>query len=271
MLPTFGDSGLVHLEETLMHLKRIQIHIFSLLLLSLSACSGGGDTPMPSPTALPAAPAEGLWIGSTNTNRTVTGIVLNDGVYWFLYSVVGNPTIIAGVVQGDSSSQNGTLTSSNAMDFSVERGIPPTLTASINGNYTVKQSLNGTVSYQNTQDTFTTTYDSDYELSPDINAVAGTYIGPVAVNETAEVTVFSTGLISGKSQTSPACTITGSFSPRTQGNVFDVIITFGGQSTCGNGSDTVRGVAFFDAGTLYSAALNADRTNGVVFIGTKKP
>ncbi len=43
-----------------MHLKRIQSHVLGLLLLvSLSACSGG-DTPTPSPTALSTTPAEGL-------------------------------------------------------------------------------------------------------------------------------------------------------------------------------------------------------------------
>jgi hypothetical protein len=56
------------------------------------------------------------------------------------------------------------------------------------------------------------------------------------------------------------------------GNVFDVTITFAGQPACSNGSDTVRGVGFYDAGTkrLYSAAFNPARTNGFVFIGTKQ-
>lgn len=202
--------------------------------------------------------------------RAVTGVVLNDGVYWFLYSVEDNPEIIAGVVQGNSTAQNGALTSSDATDFSVERGIPPTLNASVNGNYMMKQILNGTITYQsqnNAQEKFTTTYDNDYESAPDIDAVAGKYTGSVALNETAEVTVSPEGGISGQSST--GCIFTGSFSPRTQGNVFDVTITFGGQPACGNRNDTVKGIGFFHAGKLYSAALNADRTNGVAFLGTK--
>ncbi len=260
-----------------MHLKLIQSHVLGVLLLvSLSACSGGGDTPTPSATASPASPAEGLWTGITNTNdRTVTGVVLDDGGYWFLYSAVGDPSLIAGVVQGDSTSQNGALTSSNATDFSVERGTPLVLKATVDGTYTMKQSLDGTIVYPNNappRDTFTTTYDRDYELAPDINAVAGTYTGPVAAGENVSVAVSSAGDIIGHSITGPPatqCTFSGLFKPRAHGNVFDVTITFGPQDTCSNKNATVTGVGFFHAGKLYSAALNSDKTNGVVFIGTK--
>lgn len=75
-----------------MHLKGIQSHVRSaLLLVSLYACSGGGDT-TPSPTTLLAASPEGLWTGTNDTNRTITGVVLDDGVYWFLYSAAGDPS-----------------------------------------------------------------------------------------------------------------------------------------------------------------------------------
>jgi hypothetical protein len=184
--------------------------------------------------------------------------------------VGGDPAIIEGVLQGDSNAQDGALISSNAKDFNVERPVTPVLNATINGSYTTKQSLSG--SYQsNVQGTFTTTYDSDYELAPDITAVAGTYTGPVAQNETVNVTVSAAGGISGISNT--GCRFTGSVVPRTHGNVFDVTITFGGQPTCSNGTNTVNGVGLYYAGTkkLYSAAFNSARTNGFVFLGTKNP
>jgi hypothetical protein len=180
-----------------------------------------------------------------------------------------NPSIIAGVVQGNSSSQNGAFTSSNARDFNLQSGI---LEATINGSYAMKQNLNGTTSYDNNtqpQETFTTTYDSDYELTPDMNAVAGTYTGFVTANEAVTVIVSTNGAISGNSNT--GCTFSGSFSPRTHGNVFDVTITFDGQQGCTIGTETVNGIGFYDAGTkqLRSAALNGNRTDGFVFIGTK--
>lgn len=251
-----------------MHLKRIQNQVLSLLLLvSLSACSGGGDTSTPSPTALPAASAEGLWAGTTDTNRTVKALVLDDGVYWALYSESSNPSIIAGVVQGNSSSQNGGFISSNARDFNLQTGI---LEATINGSYAMKQSLNGTIAYQTGgQNTFTMTYDSDYDLTPDMNAVAGTYAGFVTASETVTVIVSTNEAISGNSST--GCTFSGSFSPRKHGNVFDITIKFDGQPGCSIGTETVNGIAFYDAGTkqLRSAALNGNRTDGFVFIGTK--
>ncbi len=254
-----------------MELNRIVMPVLGLLSLAfLSACSGDGDTSLPAPAPLTASTAEGFWTGMTNTNRTVTGVVLDDGVYWFLYSVGGDPSVIEGVLQGDSNAQDGALNSLHAKDFNVERPVTPVLDATINGSYTTKQSLSG--SYQsNVPDTFTTTYNSDYELTPDITAVAGTYTGPVAQNETVNVTVSAAGGISGTSST--GCRITGSVSPRTRGNVFDVTITFGGQSTCSNGTNTVNGVGLYNAGTkrLYSAAFNSARTNGFVFLGTKNP
>lgn len=260
-----------------MQVRRIQQSVLGLLLLvGLSACSGGGDTPVPAPTTSSAATAEGFWVGATNSNpsRTVTGVVLEDGVYWFLYSVAGNSSIVAGVVQGDSNSQNGVLNSSNATDFSIER-TPLILNSTVDGSYTMKQNLSGTISYSNpnTQNTLTTTYDSNYELAPDITAIAGTYTGPVSLNETVEVTVSPNGDITGHSISGPPatqCTFIGAFKPRTHGNVFDVTITFGGQALCSNGNGTVNGVGFFQAGKLYSAALNDAKTNGVVFIGTKQ-
>jgi hypothetical protein len=256
-----------------MQLKRFQSYILGLLLVvSLSACSGGGDMSAPAPTTPPSTLAEGLWFGATNTNpsRTVTGVVLDDGVYWFLYSVAGDSSIIAGVVQGDSNSQNGVLTSSNATDFSVER-TPSILNPTVDGNYTTKQNLNGTISYPTPpQNTFLTDYDNSYESAPNINTIVGNYTGPVALTEIVDVTVSAGGNISGASRTVPQCTFSGFFTPRTRGNVFDVTITFDGQPTCSNGNSTVNGVGFLHAGKLYSAALNNGKTNGVVFIGTKQ-
>lgn len=251
-----------------MRLKRIQSYILGLLLVvSLSACGGDGDTPTPPPATASATSAEGHWTGTTDTNRTVKALVLDDGVYWALYSDASNPSIIAGVIQGDSSSQNGAFTSSNARDFNLQTGI---LEALINGTYAMKQNLNGTIVYQTGgQSTFTMTYNSDYDLTPDINAVAGTYTGFVTATETVTVVVSTTGTISGSSNT--GCIFTGSFLPRAHGNVYDVIVTFGNQAGCSNRNETVTGIAFYEASAkrLLSAALNSTRTDGFVFIGAK--
>lgn len=251
-----------------MRLKRIQSCALGLLLVaSLSACGGEGDTSTPPPATAPATSAEGLWNGTTNTGRTVAGLILDDGTFWFLYSLIGNSSVVAGVVQGNGTSHEGTFTSSNTKDFNFE-GLG-TLNATINGSYMMKQSMNGAILYQaGGQVTFTTTYNPQYELAPDMNTAAGTYTGSVAGNETVTAILSSAGGISGSS--SAGCIFTGSFSPRAHGNVFNVTVTFGG-APCSNGTDTVHGIGFYDAGAkrLYSAALNSARTNGFLFIGTK--
>lgn len=106
-------------------------------------------------------------------------------------------------------------------------------------------------------------------IEPNMNAAAGTYTGFVTASETVTVIVSNNGAISGDSST--GCTFSGSFSPRNHGNVFDVIIMFNGEPGCSIGKATVNGIAFYDAGTkqLRSAALNNNRTDGFVFIGTK--
>ncbi len=55
------------------------------LALSASASGCGSQTP----ASTPSNTAEGLWSGTTGTNRTLTTAVLDDGTYYFFYSVVG--------------------------------------------------------------------------------------------------------------------------------------------------------------------------------------
>ena len=108
----------------------------------LSACGGGGsDSSTPPPAA---SEAQGLWNGSTPTNRAVTALVLSDGTYYVLYSRVGNSSSIGGVVQGTSTATGGAFSSSNAVDFNLEGlGVLP---GTVSGNYTTKQSLSGAIS-----------------------------------------------------------------------------------------------------------------------------
>lgn len=239
------------------------------MAFSISACGSGGSDNNSSPPA-PATSAEGLWNGTTNTNRSVAGLVLSDGTYWFLYSLVGNPNVIAGLVQGNGSSQTDSFTSSNTKDFNLEG--PGLFDATIAGRYVMKQSLSGTVTYAlGGQTTINSTYDADYDLIPDENLVVGTYTGSTATaggTELVTVTLSSPSSITGSS--AGGCNFTGSFAPRSSGNVYDVSFTFAG-GVCSNGTSTVTGVAFFDAATkrLYSAALNGTRTNGFIYLGTK--
>ena len=236
-------------------------------LVAVACGRGYGDrdfSSLPQPTV---TSAEGLWMGATPTGRTVGGLVLDDGSYWVFYTARGNPNVLAGLVQGTGTSHSGSFGSSNTRDFNLEgAGIRA---ATISGTYAQNKSFNGTIAYVNGETgSFASTYDADYELAPNMNRVAGNYSGFRTDNQTVSVALNSAGIVSGSF--TDGCTFAGSFSPRATGNVFNVTVTFGG-GACSNGTDTINGVAFYDAATqrLYSAALNSARTNGFIFIGTK--
>lgn len=241
----------------------------SLLVLgALAGCGGGGDDSGGAPLAS-AASAQGLWNGATSTNRTVAGLVLSDGTYYVFYSSVGNPTLIAGVIQGSGTSSVGTFSSSNARDFNLEgSGVLP---ATIASNFAAKQSFGGTIGYSATVNTtFTSTYDAAYEIVPSLAIVAGSFTGQVASSagtQSSSLTVSANGAVSGASS---GCATTGTVSPRSDGNAYDVSLTFG-PSPCLFASQTLTGIAYFNATTkrLYAFMPNAARSDGLIFAGNK--
>lgn len=141
---------------------------------------GGGDSGGSNPPAA-VTPAEGMWTGTTSSNRTVNGFVLDDGSYWVLYTAANNSNVIADGVQGSSTSNNGNFTSTDARDFNLEGlGILP---ATISGTYFAKQSLGGVINYPTLSQnvTFTSSYNSSYDAATSLADLAGTYTGTGAV------------------------------------------------------------------------------------------
>lgn len=245
------------------------LSVLAVVISALSGCGGGGGGDSPaSPVA--ATTAEGLYTGTTTTGRTVTGLVLDDGTYYVLYTQVGNSTVIAGVVQGTGTSNAGTFSSTNARDFNLEGlGV---LSATVSANYVAKQSLSGAVSYSaGGTTTFSSTYDPSYEAVPSLAALAGSFSGQVASSagtENATVEVSTAGAISGSGAS--GCAVSGSVSPRARGNAFNVSLTFGG-APCLFANQTLSGIAYFNSAAkrLYAAAPNASRSDGVLFVGVK--
>ena len=254
----------------------IQSLVFSAALALTGCGGGGGDTSAPGAVAqLPPTPvaitAEGLYLGTTSTGRTVTGIILDNGTYWVIYSVANNSAVIAGAVQGTGTSLNGNFTSSNAKDFNVEgQRIDD---ATVSASYVAKQSLNGLVTYPATSlnVTFVSTYSAAYDQAPSLVTIAGTYTGTAAVvggTEPASLVISASGGLTGVGAS--GCQFSGTVSLHPKGNVYDVAVTFAG-GVCSNGTSTVTGIGYFDSATkrLYSTALNSSRTNGFIFVGTK--
>ncbi len=233
------------------------------------ACGGGyGErdvSSLPPPTA---TSAEGRWMGSTSTGRTVAGQVLEDGSYWLFYSPRGHPHILADLVHGTGTSHSGSFGSSNTRDFKLEgAGIRA---ATMRGSYVPKKRFQGTIAYLNgKEESFTSTYDANSATLSNLSQVAGTYTSVRTGNHSITVTVDATGRLSGRS--TAGCTVAGTLSPPAKGNVFHTSVTFGGDA-CRHGTETLTGVTFYDAATnrLYSAALNNARTTSFLFLGTKQ-
>lgn len=235
----------------------------------LSACGGGSSSSTPSvaPVAPPVT-AEGLWNGTASNGRAVSAIVLDDGNTWVLYTGQTNK-LIAGALQGSGASNNGSFTTSNALDFNLEgNGVNA---ASVSASYKQKQSFNGSIAYANQTVSFTTTYSTDYDVAPSLATVAGSYAGPMAAkggSELAAVTIDASGKVTAVG--AGGCTSTGTIAPRAKGNVYNLSITVG-TAHCATPGAIITGIGYFDAATkrLYATGLNSARTDGVIFTGLK--
>lgn len=242
-------------------------------ILVLAACSGGGgsDSAAPSSPPAPIANAEGLWSGTDSTSRSVTGMVLQDGTYWILYSIPHVAAVLGGVIQGSGSSLNGSFSSSDGVDFNVEgQGVN---NATLSASYVTRQTLNGSVAYPalNQAYTFTSAYDPAYEQTPAISAIAGTYSGISSVpgtNEVTSVVITSPGVIAGAG--TGGCKFLGTVTPRARGNVYDLSIAFSG-GACSSGTSKVTGIGYYDsvAKRFYAGALNQARTSGLLYLGIR--
>ena len=183
---------------------------------------------------------------------------------------MANPVVIGGIVQGSGTSNNGSFSSTNARDFNLEGlGV---LNATVSASYNARQSLNGLVSYASGgATTFTSTFNAAYDTTPSLAAVAGTFTGQVAFSqgvENATVTISPNGMLSGTGAS--GCTVSGNVATRTRGNVYNLILAFGG-APCFFANQTMNGVAYYDsvAKRVYGATPTSTRTDGILFVGVK--
>jgi len=214
--------------------------------------------------------AEGLYEGYTSSGRYITGIILDDGTFYVLYSIPSSYYYIGGVIQGDVYTNEKFIYSTNAKDFNLEGlGV---MQATLSGTFTPKQTISGTLSYTyGEQVDFTASYNNYYELTPSINNITGTYTGTIAFSlgyENVSINIFSNGAVSGYG--SSGCSVAGYITPRSSGNVYDISVNFGGYP-CYFSYQTMNGVVFYDSSTrgLYAALPNSSRTDGILFVGVK--
>ncbi|HMN58320.1 MAG TPA: hypothetical protein PKE15_13830 [Ottowia sp.] len=144
-------------------------------------------------------------------------------------------------------------------------------TRDYSGNFQPKQSL--FVSEVNGPDS-RFTYVSTYDQPASLASVVGSYTGAGASGlgplQTTSITISSSGGIT--IPTLNGCAAAGTILPRATGkNVYDVTVTFQGD-TCalGNGT-TTRGIGTYESSTrtLLAKALNSTKSDGFFFFGTK--
>lgn len=214
----------------------------------VAACGGGGG----GDGGASAGGTTGFWEGTTSSGQNVAAAIFPGGETWAVYAT----TTTLGVVQGTI---NGA-----ARDFSFTSGTITDVT--LNATAVPRTSISGSITAGGTAVTFTGTYGTSFDQAPNLAQAAGVFngIGPSAGTT---ITLAASGAITGATG---GCGFTGNATPRTDGNAFNVTMTFGG-APCVLAGQTVTGIAFYDNtdGSLSAAAINGPRTGAAIFVGEK--
>jgi hypothetical protein len=228
------------------------------LVLSLSACGGGGDSPK-------QTSAEGFWNGTTSTGYTGNVVVLENGETWGFYS---SGSVLYGALYGTTTTSGNTLTGSGA-DFNLATRVVT------QGSYTGTFKEQSTISLTTSLGTaFNGVYGTTYSTPASLTTLAGTFTGQALTGKTAPqtstVTITSSGQL--KIPATLGCATSGTVAPRSSGkNIFDLNVTFTG-STCalGNGG-TAKGVLYYDAAIkqILAMGMNTGKTDGFIAFGVK--
>lgn len=231
----------------------------SLAAVLLAACGGGGDNDSP------ASFASGAWSGSSDTGRAVSGVVLQDGSYYLLYSVPGSAATPGGFVQGTGHFEGANFVSSDLRDYNVEgTGVQQ---GSLAADVRPAVALRATVATPRAPQVFDTQPAGDFARAS-LDTLAGSYTGQVAFSlgfRPATFTVTSAGRVS---TTINGCDIGGRVAPRAEGFVYDLTIEFGG-APCVFPNWTFTGVAFVRGKELRGLVQDPQRRQGIVFAGTR--
>jgi hypothetical protein len=235
----------------------------------LAGCGGGGGSDGPASDT-----AAGLYsgqVGSGSTAREFSVLVLDSGRAYGLYTgpAGGAPAYIAGVVIGNGSTSGNTFSAATIRDFNFE-GLTVT-TGSLTASFSAETSISGTLSFAGVPPVpFSGSYDVDYERTPSLARLAGTYSGQVASSsgvQNGSVTVAADGSVVG---TAAGCAVTGTAAPRSGANVYNLSLLFGSGCVFPSGT-RLDGHAYLDetTGVLYAITPNGSLTDGILFVGTE--
>ena len=232
------------------------------VLAGLAACGGGGDGNEP-PT--PPAPVqhvipEGIWLGNSTTNRTVSLLMWASGNFYLTYSAVGDPNVVTGFTQGTGTAEDSAFTSSSGVDFNTETNTI-NLGPRVTGNFALRQTFTGALSLipgRPPDLSFATAFSNTSDQAPSLANLATTYTGQVTTMSgprNATLTITTLGSFSGTDAL--GCTFTGTVTPRSRGNAYDMAWTQGG-APCALALRSFSGIAYADSAARRLYILGTD-------------
>jgi len=276
------------------------------LLLAACGGSGGGAPPTTIPTGIyfgtghfTGTQTINGYTSSFSTSPYVLGFVTSTGQYMLLSYSTGSPNALLNMDSGSGSALNGSFTSSNNLNswiypsgtpiYSPQGGMLSSIF--VLGANATGQSMNGSIAYAGTQNavlSFPLGYVGGDTMPATLSAIARTYTGAFGANIntsgygnlpplSSTFTISSAGALAGTvscplSGTGPPpasqtpCTVSGSVTPRSDLNAYDVSISFADGSykrfVTGFTGKTATGLGYYDStgGKLMFGTLASDNT-----------
>ena len=217
-----------------------------------------------------ASSAAGYWVGTSSTGSNAYGIIAPTGETWVMYTDTAGRNYLSGVIYAQASWSGGVWNTSIARDFNFDGRTY--VDARISGNYSPRNQISGSIFYPayNAATTFNASYRVEFEQTPSLATITGTYTGSAVTlngSEASNVGIQANGAVTGS--TASGCNFSGSIAPMPGANLYRTTVTFQG-AACG-GTVTAGGAAYYDLATrtLNVVTLDNSRTQAYVYLGKK--
>jgi hypothetical protein len=244
----------------------------------LGGCGGGGgDSGSGSASVMPPtihAVYDGTFSGGTFDGLAHQTFVLDNYQIYAFYGFPVNGLVATGFLQGDGTLSNGSFSSHNLKDFSVNGTVQ---SGTLSASYNQGVGLNGSITGPTTS-TFTgvplTSSLYNFNTAANPENISGIWTLTDMQGATVAMTITLSGTFSGSSA---GCSFNGTMTPRASGkNVFDLALTFDVAPLC---TLAVAGVQISGVALEYRlsdgkqqfivAGTDTARTIGAAFLGTR--
>jgi len=218
---------------------------------------------------------EGAWTGTTSNNYNINLLVLENNELWNMFGTTsGNNLLVSGFDQG-SGSVNGSSVNASLKEY-LNGSAPYAVTAvTISGTAVAGTSIKGSLAYSGGSGTFSVApmpvSSFNYDQAAKISDVQGTWNGLMLNGLPANLTIASTGTLSGSNN---GCLFNGTATPRSSGkNVLNISVSFGA-APCALPGQTMTGIALSyktitNQTQLIIAAVDASKSNGTAFLALR--